>query len=173
MKELRFRASFLFDILVMLTACCKQLEMGKKGLVCELLLVLKSDPVTSFMIPQCMIFSIFFISLCLSLQLFTREVILVLREWIPSLGCQCTSERSLYQQCQKCSSDLILVAMASVVCWAVFWLSGVIVPVTMSVYRVCWYLPSNIILNCFQPLWEGSSSTASMSMASRKSMALV
>ena len=76
-----------------------------------------------------------------------------------SMGSRQTTKRSSLQKCQKWSLDLIVVPMASSTCQDIFWHSGVIVPLSMRVWRVSQSLPLNIIFSCFHPvLWLSASS---------------
>ena len=51
---------------------------------------------------------------------------------MPLFGSWCTSESSSSWKCQKWSSDLIVVVMESSTCWGIFWLSRVMVPLSMK-----------------------------------------
>ena len=114
-----------------------------------------------------MIFSISLVSSWGNLYQLLLTVILVFRAWMPSSCSWHISDRSFSWKCQKWSLDLIVVMMASSTCQGIFWLSGVMVPLLMRVWRVCLSLPSNIILSCFQTVLLSSACLASMLRASR------
>ena len=120
-----------------------------------------------------MIFSISLFYLWFNLQWFTRDVILVFRAWIPSSVCLCTSKRNLSQKCQKCFSDFMVVAMALRTyqgsSGSLRWLCQ-----SQWGFEELFDLhPETIILSCFQPLWQGLSSSASMLRTFRKLIAWV
>ena len=81
---------------------------------------------------------------------------------IPSLGSCLTSEISSSLLVQKCSSDFIIVPMASRVALG-FFISGVMVLLCIRVWRACLSSPSNISLSYFQPFQLSSAWSGTMS----------
>ena len=93
--------------------------------------------------------------------------------WTPLLDCCLTSESSSSLCAQKCSLALIVIPMASREGHGVFMFSSVVVPLSVRVWRVSLFSPSNMSLSCFQPLWYSSASSVLMSRVSRWLRALV
>ena len=74
-----------------------------------------------------MLLSIFLVFWLGNVHWLTSMMMHVLRAWILSLGLWCMFKMSSPQECQKWSSDFMVVAMATNSCMGVFWCYGVIV----------------------------------------------
>ena len=141
-----------FCHLILLTPRLEQLTLDKKALVSELGLVLELDPVSGLMASHCMLQDHDFkhlLGLWVGKLTVGKEGTDAGRQtWIPSFQSGQKLERSSSQRCQKCSSALIVMQIATRAssgalgwwshCW---WWSG-----------VCLSSPSNIIFSWYQPV---------------------
>ena len=85
---------------------------------------------------------------------------------IPSWGCCLVSEISPSLQAKNAPQTLS-VLIASRAALGFFISSGIMVWLSMKVWRACLSSPPNMSLSCFQPLWLLSVWSGSMSRASR------
>ena len=158
--------------------CLKQITLGKKGLVCELVMVLEVDPVSGFIVSHCM------------LQDHDFKHLLGLRVGEFALGSEGayadrqgmdTHIEELEDIREKLIPEMpeMLLSFDShadsirgiLECLLV--LSGVMVPLSIRDWKDCLSSPSNIIFSCFQLVLQSSASSVLMLRASRQPNILV
>ena len=145
-------SSLVLGLLVLLTLRLNQFAVGEKGLVCELDCWWSQDPVPGLMCYmvccRTMIFSIFCVW---GLRQFAlgdkgsdaggQGVDTVIRELV-DIG------EDLIPAVPEILLGLDSGASSTKPSWGILWLSGVMVPLSMRDWKVCWSLPLNIIVSC-------------------------
>ena len=96
-------------------------------------------------------FSISHVLACINLHWVMRLQMCWDSTCIPSPRTCLTLESSSSQWAQKCSSDFIVILMASRVALGVVMVSFIMVLLSIKVWRACLSLPSNMSLSCFHP----------------------
>ena len=146
----------LLSLLVHLAPRLQELTVGEEGLISELGLVLLPYPVPCLMVTCSMLENHnlqHFLGFRVGKLVFGDQVRDVLRQCIYSLmGLLPNIGDKFIPMAQKCSSDLMVVTIASRTALGFFILSGIMVQLSIRVWTACLSLPSSMSLSCFQPL---------------------
>ena len=159
------------SLLELLAPRLQELTMGEQDLIGEMGLFLLLYPISSLVVPYSMLenhdlqhllgFGVCKLALGDEVGDALGQHMYSVAGQLPNIG------DKFILMGQKCSSDLIVVAIASRAALGFFISSGVMVQLCIRVWRACLSLPSNMSLSCFQPLWLSSAWSGSMSWVSR------